>query len=435
MENSLTRSSKSMRRFGYVFFLLLWVGQPLWAADTTPPTTPVVTDDGTYTADATLLHATWSSSDPESGIAEYQYLIRQDSTSGTIIVNWISTGITSSVTHSGLNLIQGKNYYFQVKAKNGDGLWSSVGSSNGIKVDTTAPSAPGLPKEGSSTTDYDFDGDGKYTVYWIAASDAESGIAAYELQEQVGVGGTWTTLSSAITGTSFTVSGRLQNTQYFYQVRAKNKAGLWGSWSASSDGVLVDKTAPTAVVVTDDGAVAGSLTELHASWTTSSDPESGLMQYEYIIRKDSTSGTIILNWTSVGLAIELTRAGLSLVEGKLYYIGVRVKNNASLYSATKYSDGIRAPDSTAPSASGTPTEGSSTTDYDYDGDGSYTIYWSAASDPDSGISVYEVQERLGLAGPWTTLTNSRASANFSVSGRVHNTQYFYQVRAQNKVGA
>ncbi len=405
------------------------------AADTTAPTTPVVTDEGTYTTSTIQLHATWTSSDPESGIAEYQYLIRQDSTSGTIIVNWTSTGTTASVTHTTLGLIQGKSYYFQIKAKNGDGLWSAVGSSNGIKVDTTAPGTPGLPKEGSSTTDYDFDGDGSYTVYWAAAADAESGISAYEVQERIGVSGMWTTLTNNRTNTNFSVTGRLDKTQYFYQVRAKNGAGLWGDWSSSSDGVLIDKTAPSTVTtVTDDGAVAASTTELHATWTTSSDPESGVVQYEYIIRQDSILGTIIVNYTSVGLATESTRTGLSLINGKLYYVGVRVKNGAGLYSATRYSDGIRVPDPTAPSAPQTPTEGSNTTDYDYDGDGSYTVYWSAATDPDSGISAYELQERLGTSGTWSTLTSTTTATSFAVSSRLDKNSYFYQVRAKNGVG-
>lgn len=406
----------------------------LWAADATPPTTPVVTDDGTYTTVTTSLHAVWSSSDLESGIAEYQYLIRQDSTSGTIIVTWTSTGVTAAVTHTGLALLQGKRYYVQVKAKNGEGLWSAVGSSNGIRVDTTEPAAPGLPTEGASL-DYDYDGDGTYYVYWPKAADAESGIAAYELQEQVGVSGVWTTLTTTATTAYFRVQGRLHNTRYSYQVRAKNGAGLWGPWSIPSDGVLIDKTAPSTIAtVTDDGAITPSTTELHAIWTTSSDPESGVLDYQYLIRQNSTSGTIIVNWTSVGLNTEVTKTGLTLIDGKLYYVGVRARNGAGLYSSTRYSDGIRAPDPTPPTAPGQPTEGSSTTDYDYDGDGSYTVYWPAASDPDSGVSAYEVQERIGPAGTWTTLTNSRTSPNFSVSGRVHNTRYSYQARAKNGVG-
>ena len=42
-----------------VFFAsATWVS----AADTTPPTTPVVTDDGAYTTSLTQLHAVWTAS-------------------------------------------------------------------------------------------------------------------------------------------------------------------------------------------------------------------------------------------------------------------------------------------------------------------------------------------------------------------------------------
>jgi hypothetical protein len=101
--------------------------------DSTPPTTPIVTDDGKYTSSTTWLHATWSSSDPESGITEYQYAIGTSS-GGTDVVDWTSVGTATGVTKTGLSLTQGTTYYFAVKAKNGQGLWSEVGTSDGITV-------------------------------------------------------------------------------------------------------------------------------------------------------------------------------------------------------------------------------------------------------------------------------------------------------------
>lgn len=206
-----------------------------FAADATPPVTPVVSDDGAYTASATRLHAAWSSSDPESGIAEYRYLIRRDSPAGPILVSWTSRGTATSVTRKSLTLQQGRTYVFGVKAKNGAGRWSAVGYTDGITVDTTAPSA---------------------------------------------------------------------------------------------------------VSVTDDGAVSLLRTQLHAAWTPSSDPESGIAEYQYRIRVDSPSGSTVVGFTSIGTATEVTRTGLSLVVGKTYYVGVRAKNGAGRYSSTRYADGI-----------------------------------------------------------------------------------------------
>jgi parallel beta-helix repeat protein len=105
-----------------------WTPIPI---DTTPPTPPVVTDDGKYTSSAGMLHATWSSLDPESGIAEYQYAIGT-SPGDTNVVGWTSIGTGTEVIRTGLDLIIGSTYYFSVKAKNGQGLWSAVGTSDGI---------------------------------------------------------------------------------------------------------------------------------------------------------------------------------------------------------------------------------------------------------------------------------------------------------------
>ncbi|NIO20471.1 MAG: hypothetical protein GTN76_06955, partial [Candidatus Aenigmarchaeota archaeon] len=103
--------------------------------DTSPPTTPVVTDDGEQTSSLTTLHATWSSSDPESGIAEYQYAIGTDqypSSGWNSEVDWTSTGMNTEITRSDLSLSQGQTYYFNVRARNNADSWSSVGYSDGI---------------------------------------------------------------------------------------------------------------------------------------------------------------------------------------------------------------------------------------------------------------------------------------------------------------
>lgn len=110
--------------------------------DTTPPSKPTVTDEGAYTNSTTALKASWTAcSDLESGIAAYEYKITQDSVTGTVISNWTSTGTVLSVTASGLTLTQGKTYYFSVRSRNGAGLFSAIGYSDGIKVNTP-PTAP-----------------------------------------------------------------------------------------------------------------------------------------------------------------------------------------------------------------------------------------------------------------------------------------------------
>jgi hypothetical protein len=103
------------------------------AADTTPPTKPVVTDAGAATQSRTELSASWTSDDPESGIREFQYAIGR--TPGATDVRPFTSTTQSSVVATGLNLDAGATYYFAVKATNNAGLTSEVGVSDGIRVD------------------------------------------------------------------------------------------------------------------------------------------------------------------------------------------------------------------------------------------------------------------------------------------------------------
>jgi subtilisin family serine protease len=106
--------------------------------DTTPPTTPTVIDDGKYTTSTTQLHALWFSTDPETGIAEYQYAIGT-TTGGTNTVDWKSCGLATETIEANLSLTEGVTYYFSVKAKNRAGIWSEAGYSDGITIDTIGP--------------------------------------------------------------------------------------------------------------------------------------------------------------------------------------------------------------------------------------------------------------------------------------------------------
>ena len=106
--------------------------------DTTPPTLPVVTDDGAFTSNFTQLRATWTSVDPETGIQVYEYRIGTTPT-GSELVPPTSIGLATAVTKTGLTLFQGQIYYIAVRAKNGAGSWSQWGVSDGIYANSSAP--------------------------------------------------------------------------------------------------------------------------------------------------------------------------------------------------------------------------------------------------------------------------------------------------------
>ena len=48
------------------------------------------------------------------------------------MVGWTDIGTVTSVTRGGLDLVPGTTYWFTVKSRNGAGLWSLYGHSDGI---------------------------------------------------------------------------------------------------------------------------------------------------------------------------------------------------------------------------------------------------------------------------------------------------------------
>ncbi len=308
-------------------------------ADATPPTTPVVTDDGATTASTSTIHAIWSSSDTESCVAEYQYAIGT-TPGGTDLADWTSVGTDTEVTKTGLSLAVGTTYYFAVKAKNGQDLWSAVGVSDGMAVveDATPPVSPEVTDDGAGTSSTS-----ELHASW-SSSDPESGIVEYQYAIGTTPGGTdladWTSVGTdtQVTKTGLSLAA---GTNYYFAVKAKNGQNLW-SGVGVSDGIEivtpVDATPPLTPVVTDDGTATSSTSELHATWS-SSDPESGIAEYQYAIGT-TPGGTDLTDWTPVGTDTQVTKTGLSLAVGTACYFAVKAKSGQDLWSGAGVSDGI-----------------------------------------------------------------------------------------------
>lgn len=105
----------------------------------------------------------------------------------------------------------------------------------------------------------------------------------------------------------------------------------------------IDWTPPACVTVFDgpsspDIDTTSSLTTLVASWTPSSDANSGVTRYWYAIGI-TPGATDVVNWTDNALITSVTQTGLSLTPGQTYYFSVDAENGAGL-TCTSSSDGI-----------------------------------------------------------------------------------------------
>jgi hypothetical protein len=103
-------------RFG---FTVDYAGQ---ITDQTPPSAPSVMAEGIQ-GDASSVEVSWSASDPDSSIIAYRYAIGS-AAGATDIVNWTNTS-TTSISRSGLGLVDGQQYWVAVQAQNVGGLWSA----------------------------------------------------------------------------------------------------------------------------------------------------------------------------------------------------------------------------------------------------------------------------------------------------------------------
>lgn len=123
-----------------------------------------------------------------------------------------------------------------------------------------------------------------------------------------------------------------------------------GNLSAITNHTInVDWTDPLCVTVNDgtgaDADTNSSLSTLSANWTASSDPNSGIVKYWYAI--GTNPGAIdVINWTDNILNTTITKSGLTLVPGQIYYFSVKTIDGAGLNSICN-SDGILTDISTA----------------------------------------------------------------------------------------
>ncbi|NTW32318.1 MAG: T9SS type A sorting domain-containing protein, partial [Bacteroidetes bacterium] len=106
--------------------------------------------------------------------------------------------------------------------------------------------------------------------------------------------------------------------------------------------INIDWTAPNCVTINDgtgiDTDTTSSLNTLSANWTISTDVNSGIAKYIYVI--GTTPGdSDVVGWTDNGLSAFVTKSGLTLISGQTYYFSVKTLNGAGLDSICS-SDGI-----------------------------------------------------------------------------------------------
>ncbi len=187
------------------------------------------------------------------------------------------------------------------------------------------------------------DSDGGDTVKICAEVDP----VATAFSSPAGDGDGCSTSGVSTGGTATVTIGGLSNgTEYHWQIKAKDAAGLYSSWvtyggntenpptNPADRDFGVDNTAPTGGTVYDgtttdvDKTLSdSSLSALSANWSGFSFTASGILKYEYSI--GTTAGaTDVKNWTDNSTTASVTATGLTLQTSQMYFVNVRATDNA-----------------------------------------------------------------------------------------------------------
>lgn len=361
-----------------------------------------------HSTDLTLI---WESS---NDVTDYEFCY--DTTNDNSCSNWISNGLNTSRTLSGLSTET--KYYWQVRATKDSSTIYADGSSTAFWSFTVGYIPPGAfnkfsPANGSTVLS-------TYTnIYWESSNNANSYEYCYDTTND----NSCSDWISNGTNTSKTLVGLSRGTTYYWQVRATNEldtvyangspTAFWSFTVGYIPPGAFNKYSPA-------NGSTGLSTDLVLIWNYSD----GATDYEYCY--DTTNDNSCSDWISNGAYTGTFLSGLS--NGTTYYWQVRASNELD----TVYANG------------------------------SPTAFWSFTvrpsplgtfnkiSPPNNSIGQstnpvlsWESSERATDYEYCYDTTNDNSCSNWvsngnntskTLSGLSKNTTYYWQIRATNESG-
>jgi hypothetical protein len=374
----------------------------------------IVNGQGRYTSSADTLRASWSYSGSREPVG-YSYRIVG---AGGTIRDWIQTTSTW-VVETGLGLVHGDSYHFEVRAVFADSSMTPAVSGESVTVDLTLPQFD--PTAGftlpTACTSNDLE------IGW-KLSDGESGIKSIRaILERIDESGDIVRVvdESIRLPVSETASGvRLSSdadgnplalptgTRLLITLRVTNGAGATVDKAASA--IMIDNSPPPVPVVVDQGNVINTAQYLVANWLwTANDSESGTTGFQWaLVVSPGALGTAEWHDAATGRRVDLMDTpdigGQYRVHQSVWYFAVKARNGAGLESVG-FSDGITY-DATAPYVAEVKLigagAGGEAAELNYITDASnLAVYIGAIEDVSAQGLHYEVDAGVLEYGVWT----------------------------------
>ncbi|MFH1958452.1 MAG: MBL fold metallo-hydrolase [bacterium] len=409
--------------------------------DVSSPSAITTVNDGTgedesWTPSTTTLSANWTISvDTLSGIAAYWFAVGTSSSLTDITGGWKNAGNNTSTTTTGLSLFDKVAYYFLVKAENGAGLFSPASASDGQIVDIVEPTIDSLTSLTHPDQSKWYSGT---TISYNWTGSAPSGVRGfYYLLDSMAARTTDYIMTNGYftTETNCALTAAQEGTWYFHLIVESEAETLS---DVSNYRTQIDVTSPSAITVVNDGTGedigwAGSSTTLSANWTISVDTLSGIAAYWYAIGTSSSTADI-LNWESAGDTTTVTKPGLPLIDGEIYYFLVKAENGAGLFSPAAASAG-QIVDVTKPAINFISAK------YGVSIDDFPEILFDekiSTAGINQMVSLEVIRDNLGIAGSSVPIrishdTNTNITTFIPVEGGKLKNNYFYELNVSSDI--
>ena len=360
--------------------------------------------------DANTITLTWTvPADNGSAIIRYELEWSADGSANS----WtnLTNPAAADTSYSDGGLDPGTERHYRIRAVNGatpgEGSWSTSRSA------VTPPAVPGAPTLSATAN-----GQNAIDITWEPPSDdGGADITGYELHWSAdGAQNSYRSLTSPSgSARSYTHANLQPGDTRYYQVRARNRAGLGEFSLPAFAATLTGVPAAPSLTATANGA-----SEIKLSWTKPDDRGSDITGYDL---QQSDDGN---DWHFLGSIsasdLEYVHTGLSGGTTKYYRIRAANGNGDGQWSATRNArtdaGGPDAPVLTLTVVS----------------DNQIDLSWTEPANNGSSIRGYWVERSADGSEPWERLTSNNTTRTYSDDDLYRGMTRHYRVAAFNGAG-